>query len=133
MDDVLDSTAGVAGLAAALTAAIFSPRVRGILHQGAVYGVAGVLRAGDTANAFARGVGRGLRQSRPAVGAGDGAAETDETEEGRGETTTAPAAAKPRRRGGSARTTSSPNADPSTDQAPRSGAGPNPDEETTHG
>ena len=47
-------------VAVGATAAIFSPRVRELLHRGAVYGVAGVLVAGDAVTSFARGVRRGL-------------------------------------------------------------------------
>jgi hypothetical protein len=47
-------------VAVGATAAIFSPRVREFLHRGAVYGVAGVLVAGDAVTSFARGVRRGL-------------------------------------------------------------------------
>ena len=48
---------------AAVTAAIFSPRVRKLLRRGAVYGTAGVLIAGDTITSFVRSVGQGFRQA----------------------------------------------------------------------
>jgi hypothetical protein len=48
---------------AAVTAAVFSPRVRKLLRQGAVYGTAGVLIAGDAITSFARSVGRGFQQA----------------------------------------------------------------------
>jgi hypothetical protein len=47
----------------AVTAAIASPRARRVMRQGAVYGVAGILKAGDTLGVFARGVGRGAQQA----------------------------------------------------------------------
>jgi hypothetical protein len=108
IDDMLDSKAGVAGLAAALTAAFFSPRVRGILHQGAVYGVAGVLRAGDTVNAFARGVGRGLRGAQESIGSGNGADDDVNGSESEAESRTSTAVKRRRRpRGVSGRPASS--------------------------
>lgn len=59
LDDFLETEVGVA---VAATAALFSPRVRKALRQGAVYGVAGALMAGDAISGFARGVGRGAQQ-----------------------------------------------------------------------
>jgi hypothetical protein len=59
LDDFLETEVGVA---VAATAALFSPRVRKALRQGAVYGVAGALMAGDAIAGFARGVGRGAQQ-----------------------------------------------------------------------
>jgi hypothetical protein len=50
-------------IAAAVTAAIFSPRARRVLRRGAVYGMAGVLIAGDAIASFARRVGQGVRQA----------------------------------------------------------------------
>ena len=50
-------------LAVAVTAAVFSPRVRQVLHRGAVHGLAGVLIAGDAVTSFARGIGRGLQEA----------------------------------------------------------------------
>ncbi len=44
------------GIAAAVVAAIASPRVRKLLRRGAVYGVAGVLMAGDAVTSLAKGV-----------------------------------------------------------------------------
>jgi hypothetical protein len=49
--------------AVALTAAVFSPRVRDLLRRGAVHGLAGVLTAGDALLSFARGVSRGVQTS----------------------------------------------------------------------
>lgn len=60
MDDFLTPEAGVV---AAVTAAVFSPRVRGLLRRGAVYGLAGALYAGDTVASFARGMERGVRET----------------------------------------------------------------------
>lgn len=47
---------------AAVTAAAFSRRGRKILHQGAVYGVAGALIAGDILSSFVRNVGQGFKE-----------------------------------------------------------------------
>jgi len=44
-------------IAAAVTAAVFSPKVRGLLRRGAVYGMAGVLVAGDAVSSVARDIG----------------------------------------------------------------------------
>lgn len=60
LDDFLESEVAIAAAAAA---AIFSPRVRGALRKGAVYGVAGALVAGDAIGSFARGVGRGAQNA----------------------------------------------------------------------
>jgi hypothetical protein len=48
--------------AVAVTATVFSPRVRGMLRRGAVYGLAGVLTASDMVTAFARGIARGMQE-----------------------------------------------------------------------
>jgi len=66
LDDFVESEVAIA---AAVAAAVFSPRVRGVLRKGAVYGVAGVLVAGDAVGSFARGVGRGAQKSARAVDA----------------------------------------------------------------
>lgn len=58
-------------LAVAVTAAVLSPRVRQVLHRGAVHGLAGVLIAGDAVTSFARGVGRGLQEASAAAPGGD--------------------------------------------------------------
>ena len=47
---------------AAVTAALFSQRGRQVLRRGAVYGIAGVMIAGDAIASFARSVGQGFRQ-----------------------------------------------------------------------
>lgn len=70
LDDYIDPemTAAVAA-----TAAVLSPPVRRLLHQGAVLGMTGVLMVGDGIFALGRGVGRGYRGVVRADG--DGAAE----------------------------------------------------------
>jgi hypothetical protein len=72
LDDYLDSEVAVA---VAATAVALSPRVRRVLRRGAVYGVAGALKATDVVTAAARGVASGVSTQ------GEGAAATD----GRGE------------------------------------------------
>ena len=59
LDDYLEPEVGVA---IALTAAVSSPKVRGLLRQAAVYGVAGALMAGDAVGNLARGVKQGWDQ-----------------------------------------------------------------------
>jgi len=59
IEDYVESQVAVA---VAATAAALSPRARGVLRQGAVYGVAGVLKAADVATGAARGAARGVRQ-----------------------------------------------------------------------
>ena len=51
------------GLLTAATAAAVSPRARELLRRGAVYGIAGAMRAGDVVAAAARGAVRGARES----------------------------------------------------------------------
>ena len=51
------------GLLTAATAAAVSPRARELLRRGAVYGLAGAMRAGDVVAAAARGAVRGARES----------------------------------------------------------------------
>ena len=51
------------GITAAVVAAIFSPRARKLIRQGAVYGMAGVLVAGDTVTSLARSFGQGVQQA----------------------------------------------------------------------
>ena len=57
-----DSTEARVAAAVALTAALFSPRMRGMLRRGAVHGLAGVLTAGGAIASFARGVSRGVQE-----------------------------------------------------------------------
>ena len=59
LDDFVESEVAVAVAAAA---ALASPRVRGVLRRGAVYGLAGLMTASDTISSFARGVARGAQQ-----------------------------------------------------------------------
>lgn len=55
-EDVLEPEVGVAvAVTAAVTAAVASPPVRRALRQGLVYGLAGLLMAGDRIAAAARG------------------------------------------------------------------------------
>lgn len=77
VDDMLDSKVGIAAAAAAVTATIFSPRTREVLHRGAVLGLAGALTAGDAIAAFARGVRRGASEARSRIAGADGADETE--------------------------------------------------------
>ncbi len=53
------------GIAVAVTAAVASPGVRKILRKGAVYGLAGILMAGDAVSTLAQGVKRGVQQAAP--------------------------------------------------------------------
>ena len=64
LQDFLDSEVAVA---VAATAAITSPRVRGVLRRGAVYGLAGLLTAGEMTSSFARGAVRGVQQTASAA------------------------------------------------------------------
>ena len=72
LDDYLDSEVAVA---VAATAAALSPGFRRVLRRGAVYGVAGVLKATDVATAAARGVARGASSASETVQTGDGRTE----------------------------------------------------------
>ena len=92
LEDFLDSEVAVA---VAATAAITSPRVRGVLRRGAVYGLAGLLTAGDMISSFARGAAQGAQQTaspatsrvqeatqqRPAEAQGEGRRRTRRTRE----------------------------------------------------
>lgn len=51
------------GIAAAVVAVIASPQARKIVRRGAVYGLAGVLMAGDVMGAFVRGVRANAQQA----------------------------------------------------------------------
>ena len=48
---------------AVVTAAVFSPRARKLVRRGLVYGMAGVLIAGDAITSFARNVGQGIQEA----------------------------------------------------------------------
>jgi hypothetical protein len=73
---------------AALTAALFSPRARKVMRKGLVYGMAGILAAGDVATSFAKSVGQGVQQAgevavqeaRKTVGQGDEKTEAEASE-----------------------------------------------------
>jgi hypothetical protein len=52
---------------AAATAAVLSPKTRDTLRKGAVYGVAGALKAGDVVAGAARGAVRGVRGDETAA------------------------------------------------------------------
>ena len=51
------------GVAVAITAAVASPQVRNVLRRGAVYGLAGLLMAGDAVSSLAQGVKRGAQKA----------------------------------------------------------------------
>ncbi len=53
------------GVAVAITAVVASPQVRNVLRRGAVYGLAGLLMAGDAVSNLAQGVQRGIQQAAP--------------------------------------------------------------------
>ncbi len=99
VEDYLEPEVAVA---VAVTAALGSPRARRVLRQGAVYSVAGVLKAGDAVGMFARGVGRGATRTVEEVPAS--ADETDATDTGDAGEATAPAARRRAQRGGNAGT-----------------------------
>ena len=60
LEDYLESEVVVA---VAATAAVLSPRVRRVLRRGAVYGLAGVLRAADAISSAAPAVSQGAQQA----------------------------------------------------------------------
>lgn len=64
------------GMTAAVVAVVASPQVRKVVRKGAVYGLAGLLMAGDAVASFARGVGEGAqRVAQGAAQAGSEAAQ----------------------------------------------------------
>jgi len=73
LDDFLDSEVAVA---VAATAAALSPRARRLLRRGAVYGVAGALKATDVVTAAARGVASGVTSEGEPAAATDARGET---------------------------------------------------------
>lgn len=82
VDDFLDSEVAVAVAAAAV---VFSPRVRGWLRKGAVYGLAGVLSAGDAVSGVAKSVGQSAQEmTSPDTDQTPGNADDDATTEGSG-------------------------------------------------
>lgn len=54
-------------ITAALTAAICSPRARKVMRQGLVYGIAGVLVAGDMATSLAKSFSQGIQRASEAA------------------------------------------------------------------
>lgn len=89
LDDVVSTESAIVATA---TAAVFSPRTRETLRRGAVFGVAGLLKAGDVVAGAARGVARGVRgQERVTTPAGGGDGATSDA--------AAPATASTRRGG----------------------------------
>jgi hypothetical protein len=60
VDDYLEPEVAVT---AAVTAVIFSPQGRKILRKGAVYGLAGLLVAGDALSSLGRSIGQGLQRA----------------------------------------------------------------------
>lgn len=75
LEDYLESEVAIA---VAATAAVMSPRGRRLLRRGAVYGVAGALKATDVVTAAARGVASGVSSQKEHAGAGDGRADAPE-------------------------------------------------------
>ena len=61
--DPEDFLAPEVGITAAVVAAIFSPRARKLIRQGAVYGMAGLLVAGDAVASLGRSFGQGVQQA----------------------------------------------------------------------
>jgi hypothetical protein len=64
LDDMVSTESA---FVAAATAAVLSPRARQTLRKGAVYGVAGALKAGDVVAGAARGVVHGVRGGESAA------------------------------------------------------------------
>lgn len=54
-------------ITAGVVAAITSPQVRKVVRQGAVYGLAGIIFAGDAVTSFARGLGRGVQEGAATI------------------------------------------------------------------
>ncbi|HSH82808.1 MAG TPA: hypothetical protein VLA19_30110 [Herpetosiphonaceae bacterium] len=76
VEDFLESEVAVA---VAVTAAVLSPRVRGVLRRGLVYGVAGVLKAGDVLSSTVQSAAAAAAQQAAGATATVGAAATKET------------------------------------------------------
>jgi hypothetical protein len=77
---------------AVVTAAVFSPRARRVIRRGLVYGMAGVLIAGDAITSFARNVGQGVQEA----GASAASAAQNTMNQARAETTQAKTGAQRR-------------------------------------
>lgn len=65
LDDYLEPEVAVA---VAVTAAVASPPVRRVLRQGAVYGLAGLMMAGDKLATLARGAAQGAQNLASSAG-----------------------------------------------------------------
>jgi hypothetical protein len=75
LDDYLESEVAIA---VAATAVALSPRVRRLVRRGAVYGVAGALKASDVVSAAARGVASGVSSQGERVPSTDGRGEASQ-------------------------------------------------------
>jgi len=64
LEDYLEPEVAVT---AVVTAAVFSPRARKLIRRGAVYGMAGILIAGDAISSAARSFGQGVQQAGAAA------------------------------------------------------------------
>lgn len=73
LDDFFGSQTAIA---VGLTATVLSPRARKVLRRGAVYGVAGVLVAGDAVSAAARGARHGAEQAASGAERSEGTQDT---------------------------------------------------------
>ena len=60
LDDYFEPEVAVT---AVVTAALFSPRARKLIRRGAVYGIAGLLKAGDAVTALAGNVKQGIQET----------------------------------------------------------------------
>ena len=60
LDDYMEPEVAVTAVVAA---AVFSPKVRNVIRRGLVYGMAGVLIAGDAITSMARSVGQGIQEA----------------------------------------------------------------------
>jgi len=65
VEDFLESEVAVA---VAVTAAVLSPRVRGVMRRGLVYGVAGVLKAGDALSSAVQSAAMATQSTTDATG-----------------------------------------------------------------
>ncbi len=70
VEDYLEPEVGVA---VAVSAVVFSPPVRRVVRRGMVYGLAGIMMAGDALGSLARGIGRGVQGAATTVAEGTGA------------------------------------------------------------
>jgi len=76
LEDYFESEVAIA---VAATAAALSPGFRRVLRRGAVYGVAGALKAAEVMTAAARGVAQGAGSPTEGGAAGDGRAASKTT------------------------------------------------------